>query len=80
MVTFPDPPNAPVVLRAVPIHAHALKPGDLFSTEGPEYWSLFPGLPSIGERVYIRTYTQASNAADSNTTVYRIDIIHKNQE
>lgn len=55
---------------ATPIKSEALKPGDLFSTYGPEYWERdrfnrtdpFDTIPitlPLGERVYIRTETPA---------------------
>lgn len=52
-----------------------LKPGELFSMVGPDYWDLAMDRRGIGERVYIRTNAPTSNAPDSDATVYRITII-----
>ena len=56
------------------VRASDLQAGDLFSTVGPEYWALFANTRSIGERVYIRTETPASQAPDGDAIVYRITI------
>lgn len=40
---------------ATPIKAKDLKPGDLFSIAGPNYWRNIDKLKIIGEKVYIRT-------------------------
>ena len=67
-------------IKAVPIRSGDLRPGDLFSTVGPEHWERVGINFAIGEKVYIRT--QASTAqVDEN--VYRIEIdqelpLHKN--
>jgi hypothetical protein len=61
-------------IRATPIAAKDLVPGDLFSTYGPSYWDSPPS-GSIGERVYIRTETPAANADDADSTVFRIEIV-----
>ncbi len=37
-----------------PVKAEDVKPGQLFSSAGPEYWDN-PNPGSIGEKVYIRT-------------------------
>lgn len=51
-----------------------LKPGDLFSTVGNNYWSTVHKRKSIGECVYIRTETSATNAIDYDSEIYRITI------
>jgi hypothetical protein len=61
-------------IKATPIAAKDLAPGDLFSTYGPSYWDSPPS-GSIGERVYIRTEASAANAYDADSTVFRIEII-----
>jgi hypothetical protein len=63
-----------IQIKATPIAARDLVPGDLFSTYGPSYWDS-PLSGSIGERVYIRTETPATNAPDADSTVFRIEII-----
>jgi hypothetical protein len=60
-------------ILAIPCKARDLEPGDLFSAAGPEYWDhLDPKY--IGERVYIRTETDASEGANPDAMVYRIVI------
>ena len=50
-----------------------LKPGDLFSIYGPEYWDTALDKGSIGEKVYIRTNVSADQSRDDpETLVYRI--------
>lgn len=61
-------------ITATPVKAHELKPGDLFSTYGPDYWSLFDMRQSIGESVYIRTLAPPLDDSEKNLTVYRIVI------
>lgn len=42
-------------ITAIPMLSEDLKPGDLFSTAGPEYWDVCDLLnQALGERVYIR--------------------------
>lgn len=53
-----------------------LKPGDLFSNVGDEYWNDLRGIESIGERVYIRTEAPASWADDEDARVYRITVLN----
>lgn len=66
-----------IKIQATSVLGRDLKPGDLFSTVGPEYWDLVDRLESIGERVYIRMNTPFSNAPDSNEEVFRIEIIQE---
>jgi hypothetical protein len=61
-------------INAVPVLGRDLRPGELFSTAGPEYWDGFPIFQSIGERVYIRTASPADEAPDADEEVYRIEI------
>jgi hypothetical protein len=44
-------------IKAIPVRAEDLKPGELFSTAGPEYWDSIDDRESLGERAYIRTNT-----------------------
>lgn len=58
---------------ATPVKSQDLKPGDLFSTAGPEYWDFFADKLGVGERVYIRTCTETpKDQYDEN--IYRITI------
>jgi hypothetical protein len=61
-------------INATAILGRDLRPGDLFSTAGPEYWDGFPTFPSIAERVYIRTASPATQSPDADEEVYRIEI------
>ena len=52
--------------------AKDLRPGDLFSTGGPDYWAEVASRPGvIGERVYVRT-DQPCPAGEENEVVYRL--------
>ena len=61
-------------IKAEEVLARDLKPGDLFSTVGPEYWAIAMDAGSIGERVYIRTNILAGEAPDPDLSVFRITI------
>lgn len=54
-----------------------LKPGDLFSTVGREYWDRFDPL-SVGERVYVRTNSPCP-ADQTDETIFRITIIQEDE-
>ena len=62
-------------ITAIKCRAKDLKPGDLFSTAGPEYWNRDGGRfgLGVGEKVYVRTCgrTPLDQADDE---VYRIEI------
>ncbi len=60
---------------ATPCIGRDLRPGDLFSTAGPEYWDTYEERGSIGERVYIRTCEPSGNAPDASEVVYRIEVV-----
>lgn len=57
---------------AEPCKGHELKPGELWSTHGPEYWDNVRNQFSIGEKVYIRTEMPAG--ADRARRVFRIRV------
>jgi hypothetical protein len=59
---------------ATPIRGRDLRPGDLFSTAGPEYWDDFVNFASIGELVYIRTCAPTDRAPDGGEMVFKIEI------
>jgi hypothetical protein len=66
-------------VKATRIQACDLQPGDLFSTEGPDYWGCIDSLvTSIGERVYIRTSMPSSFADDADEYVFKIEIERSN--
>lgn len=44
-------------VKAIPVRVEHLKPGDLFSVAGPEYWDFIDDRESLGEKAYIRTNT-----------------------
>lgn len=63
-----------MTIVATPVLAGQLKPGDLFSTAGPEYWLNERDLTAVGERVFIRT--EAPTPEDQRMeVVYRIEIV-----
>lgn len=61
-------------VTATPILGRDLRPGDLFSARGPEYWAGAMDKRSIGESVYVRTNAPADHAPDGDETVYKITI------
>jgi hypothetical protein len=60
-------------VKVIPMKGSDLKPGDLFSTAGPEYWNHIDLQESIGERAYIRTNTSFMKAPDFNSQVYKLE-------
>lgn len=56
-----------------------LRPGDLFSTAGPEYWDHLPHPDSVGERVYIRTMAPTPVGQEEDE-IYRITIQREDSE
>ena len=61
-----------VKITATPTTGRNLKPGDLFSTCGTEYWASIDSRLTIGERVYIRTNTPVDATPDSDELIYLI--------
>jgi hypothetical protein len=69
-----------MTITATPILSQDLKPGDLFSTYGPEYWqgdrflrTSYEKNQPIGERVYIRT-EEDTPEDQYNIELYKITI------
>ena len=60
---------------ATAIKANELKPGDLFSARGQDYWATALDNLSIGEAVFIRTNAPSHVAPDEQTVVYKIKIV-----
>lgn len=63
-----------IKIITTPTTGRNLKPGDLFSIRGSDYWGTFDSTDSIGELVYIRTNEPADSAPDSDELVYLITI------
>lgn len=63
-------------LLVAPIIARDLKPGDLFSTKGSEYWRFFPNFLGVGQGVYLRT-ADTRPTGDEHTTVYRLRTVRE---
>lgn len=61
-----------VTIECVALAARDLQAGDLFSTRGLEYWAFALDKGSIGEKVYVRTHTDADTARDADSIVYRL--------
>lgn len=57
---------------ATKVKAKELRPGDLFSVAGPDYWDHYDK-NSLGQRVYIRTEAP-SPPEQAEDEVYRIEI------
>lgn len=66
-------------VEAIAVVGYELKPGDLFSTVGPEYWSNFDLTRSVGERCYIRTNMPSDLFPDAGEIVYKLTI-HRDPE
>lgn len=64
-----------ITIKATPVLAYELEPGELFSVRGPRYWDRFGTRDSCGESVYIRTAVPANQFPDFSEIVYRISII-----
>ncbi len=55
-----------------------LKPGDLFSTVGPEFWETGDAsrdVECIGHKVYIRTEAPPETVEDGESFVYKITVV-----
>jgi hypothetical protein len=63
-----------VKITAVQVLGRDLKPGDLFSIAGPDYWRTALDKGSVGEQVYIRTNVPADKFVDADEPIYRITI------
>jgi hypothetical protein len=61
-------------IRTELVYPKDLKPGELFSTVGDNYWQNFSEKDSYGERVYIRTPAPAENFEGAQEPIYRITI------
>lgn len=64
------------------IPGRELRPGDLFSTAGPEVWDHVDARRSIGEKIYIRTNAPEDQATDGHLPIYRVvlEIRHEDGE
>lgn len=63
-----------MVILATPIVAKDLEPGDLFSVAGPDYWDRIDRDRAVGERLYVRTNTEATAAEDASQMVFKITV------
>jgi hypothetical protein len=63
-----------LIVVAEKIRAADLWPGDIFSTEGPEYWNDLHHHEGVGETVFMRNQAPAFLVRDPETTVYRLRI------
>jgi hypothetical protein len=61
-------------IKAELVVARDLKPGELFSIVGPDYWDGALDHGSVGERIYVRTNMPSSDFPDEHEAVYRITI------
>lgn len=61
-------------IKAVPIKAKDLKPGDLFSAVGPEYWDHYELRSAVAEKVWLRTDASPLDNSEDDETVYRIEV------
>lgn len=67
-------------VKTFKVKCSALKPGDLFSTMGQEYWDCIDDVNikggSLGERVYIRTSVTCP-LEEKNESIFLIKILRK---
>lgn len=61
-------------ITAVQVIGRDLKPGELFSIAGPDYWRTALDKGSVGEQVYIRTNVPTDQFHDADEPIYRITI------
>ncbi len=60
-------------IKVTSVKGAELKPGELFSTAGPEYWAVKRDPNAIGEKVYIRTDAPTPES-QKDVVIYRIEI------
>ena len=63
-----------VKITAVQVLGRDLRPGDLFSTVGQDYWDTACNKFSVGECVYVRTNTPTEMYKDGDEPIYRITL------
>lgn len=63
-----------VRFKAEEILGRDLRPGDLFSTAGPEVWDHVDTRGSIGEKLYVRTNVTEEQAKDGHLPIYRVTL------
>jgi hypothetical protein len=51
-----------------------LKPGELFTTAGQEYWDRVSTTSSIGEKVFVRTDAPVPNEFEANADVFKLEV------
>jgi len=62
-------------VHAEPCTGRDLRPGDLFSVVGPEYWDHIDDRKSVGEKAYIRTNSPMDIAPDVDAPVFRLTVL-----
>ena len=68
-----------VSIKAEAMLGGELRPGDMFSTAGQEYWDRALEGPSIGEQVYIRT-NSPTPPQEAKVPIFRIVITEEERE
>lgn len=63
-----------VSIKATPIIARDLQPGDLFSTANQRYWDRSMSDKGVGEGIYVRTNLPTNNADDADTPLFKLEI------
>lgn len=66
-----------VSIKAIPIVARDLQPGDLFSTEPQIYWDKMMIGRGVGEMVYIRTNQPCPDGDDVEFRCFKLEIIQE---
>lgn len=63
-------------ILAEPMKCRDLKPGDLFSVYGPDYWGDLghESHGAVGESVYVRTHVPAQGTGEEDDLIFRITI------
>lgn len=72
-------PRGRIAFRATLTLCEEIKPGEAFSTAGPEWWGFERFPPSLGEKVYLRTHAPCP-PQDVGQPIYRIEVVEEESD
>ena len=61
-------------IKAELVTGRDLKPGDMFSVAGQDYWDIAMNQGSVGEMIYVRTNIDADRFSDADQPIYRLTV------